>query len=162
MSVSHADRRTMNLRRRIRFSDCDPAGIVFYPQYFVMFNDLLEQWVDSLIPDGFAGWVIERRLGLPTVHLDARFERVSRMGDDVDLSLEVVRVGHRSIVLKLHCRGVDGAMRMSMTQTVVTTSLDSHAAIPVPAVLMAALGAPAHEASSVLESVPSSSENQQP
>ncbi|OPE27640.1 4-hydroxybenzoyl-CoA thioesterase, partial [Pseudomonas aeruginosa] len=22
---------------RIRFSECDPAGIVFYPQYFVMF-----------------------------------------------------------------------------------------------------------------------------
>lgn len=27
---------------RIRFSECDPAGIVFYPQYFVLFNDLLE------------------------------------------------------------------------------------------------------------------------
>lgn len=26
------------LRRMIRFSDCDPAGIVFYPQYFVMMN----------------------------------------------------------------------------------------------------------------------------
>ncbi len=26
--------------RLIRFSDCDPAGIVFYPQYFVMFNGL--------------------------------------------------------------------------------------------------------------------------
>ncbi|MEO7008669.1 MAG: hypothetical protein ABI156_05925, partial [Caldimonas sp.] len=24
--------------RLIRFSDCDPAGIVFYPQYFVMLN----------------------------------------------------------------------------------------------------------------------------
>ena len=29
--------------RRIRFSDCDPAGIVFYPQYFVMFNGLVEE-----------------------------------------------------------------------------------------------------------------------
>ncbi|HEY1393321.1 MAG TPA: acyl-CoA thioesterase, partial [Methylibium sp.] len=31
--------------RQIRFSDCDPAGIVFYPQYFVMFNGLVEDWV---------------------------------------------------------------------------------------------------------------------
>jgi 4-hydroxybenzoyl-CoA thioesterase len=30
--------------RIIRFSDCDPAGIVFYPQYFVMFNGLVEDW----------------------------------------------------------------------------------------------------------------------
>lgn len=41
---------------RIRFSECDPAGIVFYPQYFVLFNDLLEAWVDQLLPGtGFAG-----------------------------------------------------------------------------------------------------------
>ena len=29
---------------RIRFSHCDPAGIVFFPQYMVMFNGLLEDW----------------------------------------------------------------------------------------------------------------------
>ena len=32
MSASAAFRR----ERTIRFSDCDPAAIVFYPQYFVM------------------------------------------------------------------------------------------------------------------------------
>ena len=26
----------------IRFHHCDPAGIVFYPQYFVLFNELVE------------------------------------------------------------------------------------------------------------------------
>ncbi len=26
---------------RIRFSHCDPAGIVFFPQYLVMTNDVL-------------------------------------------------------------------------------------------------------------------------
>ena len=36
---------------RIRFSECDPAGIVFYPQYFVMFNDLMEAWIDSMTPE---------------------------------------------------------------------------------------------------------------
>ena len=30
----------------IRFSHCDPAGIVFFPQYLVMFNGLVEDWVD--------------------------------------------------------------------------------------------------------------------
>jgi 4-hydroxybenzoyl-CoA thioesterase len=33
--------------RLIRFSDCDPAGIVFYPQYFVMLNGLVEDWVNE-------------------------------------------------------------------------------------------------------------------
>ena len=27
--------------RRIRFAHCDPAGIVFFPQYLVMLNNLV-------------------------------------------------------------------------------------------------------------------------
>ena len=26
----------------IRFHHCDPAGIIFYPQYFILFNELVE------------------------------------------------------------------------------------------------------------------------
>ena len=118
--------------RRIRFSDCDPAGIVFYPQYFVMFNDLMEAWVDSLLPIGFAGYIGQRRFGMPTVRLEADFVAVSRMGDPVELSLEVQRIGNKSLVLALACTGVDGQPRMRVTQTLVTTSLDSHRSIPIP------------------------------
>ena len=52
--------------RLIRFSDCDPAGIVFYPQYFVMFNGLVEDWVDEGLGVGYKALVIDRRIGLPT------------------------------------------------------------------------------------------------
>lgn len=126
---------------RIRFSECDPAGIVFYPQYFVLFNDLLEAWIDGLLPIGFHGWILERRLGLPTVRLVADFKAVSRMGDEVELSLAVERLGGRSITLRLACHGRDGTLRMQVLQTLVTTSLATHAAIPVPEDLRAALAA---------------------
>ena len=56
--------------RQIRFSDCDPAGIVFYPQYFVMLNGLVEDWVDDALDIGYRHLVIERRIGLPTVRLE--------------------------------------------------------------------------------------------
>ena len=125
--------------RRIRFSDCDPAGIVFYPQYFVLFNDLLEEWIDIALEDGFAGYILRCRFGLPTVHLDADFKGVSRMGDDVLLSLTVARVGTRSFDLASSCTGAGGDLRMAVRQTLVTTSLDTHRAIPIPAELRAAL-----------------------
>jgi 4-hydroxybenzoyl-CoA thioesterase len=51
----------------IRFSDCDPAGIVFYPQYFVMFNGLVEDWFDDGLQIGYERLVAQRRIGLPTV-----------------------------------------------------------------------------------------------
>lgn len=28
----------------IRFAHCDPAGIVFFPRYLEMFNNLIEDW----------------------------------------------------------------------------------------------------------------------
>ncbi|QEI05782.1 acyl-CoA thioesterase [Pigmentiphaga aceris] len=118
--------------RRIRFSECDPAGIVFYPQYFVMFNDLMEAWVDELVVDGFRGLIIERRVGMPTVRLEADFRAISRMGDLVTLELEVERVGTKSLNLAWRCMGEDGELRMGGQQTIVFTSLDTHRAIAVP------------------------------
>ena len=127
------------VNHRIRFSECDPAGIVFYPQYFVLFNDLMEAWIDTLVPEGFAGFIGHRRCGLPTVHLEADFKAISRMGDEVMLSIELERLGKKSLALALACTGVDGVVRMTVKQTVVTTSLDTHAAIPVPDPLRQAL-----------------------
>ena len=128
---------------RVRFSECDSAGIIFYPQYFILFNDLLEVWIDSLVPGGFAALISQRRCGVPTVHLEAEFTAVSRMGDDVTLSLEVTRIGTRSITLALACTDQDGKLRMSVKQTLVTMSLETYRAIPIPQDLRAALESPA-------------------
>ena len=125
--------------RLIRFSDCDPAGIVFYPQYFVMFNGLVEDWVDDALGIGYRRLVIERRIGLPTVRLEADFRAVSRMGDRVALTLAVERLGARSITLRLRCEGAAGDTRMAFRQVLVATSLASHAAIEVPPDLRAAI-----------------------
>lgn len=131
---------TFTTQRRIRFSDCDPAGIVFYPQYFVMFNGLLEDWVDGPLGIGFAELVSRRRIGLPTVRLEADFRAVSRFGDDVALSLDVERLGGRSLTLALRCTALgDGELRMAVRQVIVTTSLDTHQAVDVPAALRAAI-----------------------
>jgi 4-hydroxybenzoyl-CoA thioesterase len=125
--------------RQIRFSDCDPAGIVFYPQYFVMFNGLVEDWVDEELGVGYRPLVIERRIGLPTVRLEADFRAVSRMGDLVVLSLAVERLGGRSITLNLRCDGYEGDVRMNLRQVIVTTSLATHRAIDIPPDLRAAI-----------------------
>jgi 4-hydroxybenzoyl-CoA thioesterase len=120
--------------QRIRFSDCDPAGIVFYPQYFVMFNGLVEAWFDDELRILYSDVVATRRVGLPTVRLEAEFKAVSRLGDAVQLGLQVERLGAHSITLDLRCVGErgDDDVRMRMRQTIVTTSLVTHKAIEIP------------------------------
>jgi len=119
--------------RRIRFSDCDPAGIVFYPQYFVMFNGLVEDWISDGLGIPYRQLVLERRVGLPTVRLEVEFKAVSRLGDAVTLSLGVERLGRSSLTLALRCTGREpGDLRMTMRQVIVTTSLATHKAIALP------------------------------
>jgi 4-hydroxybenzoyl-CoA thioesterase len=130
---------TFSRKHKIHFSECDPAGIVFFPQYFVLFNDLIETWIDELLPEGYHGLLGVRRVGLPVVRLEVDFKSVSKMGDDVWLSLDVERIGNKSITLAWKCEGVDGVVRMAARQTIVTTSLDTHLSIAIPDDLKAAI-----------------------
>jgi 4-hydroxybenzoyl-CoA thioesterase len=125
---------------RIRFAHCDPAGIVFFPQYLVMINNLVEDWVGDSLGVPYAELLGRRRTGLPTVSLQCDFSAISRMGDDVTMGLSVERLGQRSITLQLGCRCGDEE-RMRVRQVLVCTSLDSHRAVDIPADLRAAIAA---------------------
>ncbi len=139
MSADDAPRPCFERQRLIRFSDCDPAGIVFYPQYFVMFNGLLEDWFTEGLGMAFSSLIAERRIGVPTVHLEADFRAISRFGDVVSLRLGVQALGQRSIRLRSSCHGADGALRVEMRQVLVTTTLESHAAVAIPDDIRAAI-----------------------
>jgi hypothetical protein len=54
----------------VRFSHCDPAGIVFYPQYFIMFNGLVEDWFNQGLGLNYAHYITETPPRLP--HRQAR------------------------------------------------------------------------------------------
>jgi 4-hydroxybenzoyl-CoA thioesterase len=126
-------------RERIRFAHCDPAGIVFFPQYFVLFNALVEDWVCEALGIPYAEVVGARRTGMPTVSLQTDFRAISRFGDVVRLGLEVDALGARSIKLALDCRGEDDALRVQTRQVIVTTCLDTHRAVEIPTDLRRAI-----------------------
>ncbi|CAN5514740.1 acyl-CoA thioesterase [soil metagenome] len=115
----------------IRFAHCDPAGIVFFPQYLVMFNGLVEDWVTEGLGVPYASLIGVRLIGLPTVGLQCDFSAISRMGERVTLGLSVARLGHSSIHLQLACR-CGSEERVHAKQVLVTTDLRTHRSIPVP------------------------------
>ncbi|CAM5215700.1 4-hydroxybenzoyl-CoA thioesterase OS=Castellaniella defragrans OX=75697 GN=HNR28_000735 PE=4 SV=1 [Castellaniella defragrans] len=129
----------MNFERvyPIRFSHCDPAGIVFFPQYLVLFNQLVEDWFTLGLGIPYANLIAVRRVGLPTVHLECDFRAVSRMGDEVTFSLRTERVGSKSLSLALEAR-CGGQLRVGARQVLVCTDLETHRSIDIPADLRAA------------------------
>lgn len=125
-------------QHRIRFADCDPAGIVFFPQYFVLLNGLVEDFITDGLGISYAGLIAQRRIGLPIVHLSCDFTAVSRLGDEVMLGLTVERIGGSSLALRFGCRAGPDA-RLSSRQVLVATDLDTHRARRLPDDLRAAL-----------------------
>ena|SRR5699024_8690728 len=127
---------------RIRFAHCDPAGIIFFPQYLVLFNNLVEDWMTEGLGIPYAEFFATRRVGLPTVHLECDFVAISRLGETVTFGLAVERVGTKSLSLTLDA-GVAGQMRVRAQQVLVFTDLDTHQAIAIPDDVRAALPAAA-------------------
>ena len=112
-------------QRGVRFSDCDPAGIVFFPQYLVMLNGVVEEWFDRDLGIPYAELIARRRSGLPTVRLELDFTAVSRHGDTLDWSIGLERLGRSSMTLAFQVHG-GGELRLKGRQVLVCTSLLTH------------------------------------
>ena len=104
----------------VEFNHCDPAGIVFYPRYFEMTNAAVE----SLFRDGlghpFARFVAEGA-GVPTARIEVDFRAPSRLGDRLDLAVDVLRLGRSSVTFRIAATGGDGVQRFEGRFTLVHT-----------------------------------------
>ena len=123
--------------RVLRFGDCDPAGIAFYPRYFDLLNGVVEDWWIAMgVP-----WKVlfgERRIGLPTVRFEVDFRAPAFLEDELRFSLSIKRIGSKSVELE-HVVQRGATTLWQCAQTLVVTSLDSHRSIPWPDDLRAAL-----------------------
>jgi 4-hydroxybenzoyl-CoA thioesterase len=115
----------------VRFSHCDPAGIVFYPQYFIMFNGLVEDWFNQGLGVDYARYITEHRLGFPIVRLECDFVAPSKIGEIITLGLKLERLGRSSMEIAVDCRhGKEERLRARFV--LVTMDLDRQRAQPVP------------------------------
>ena len=122
----------------VRFADCDPAGIVFFPQYLVMLNTLHERWFDEALGVPYHDYIGSRRLGLPTVRLECDFTAISRHGDRLRQRLAVVRLGRTSleVATEFDCAA---ELRARFRQVLVCTALATHKPHPLPDDVRAAM-----------------------
>lgn len=88
----------------VEFNHCDPAGIVFYPRYFEMTNSVCEGFFRDEVGVPFAAMMAARN-GVPTARAETDFRAPSRLGEVLDWTLDVERVGGASVGLRLeaHC-----------------------------------------------------------
>jgi 4-hydroxybenzoyl-CoA thioesterase len=102
---------------RIEWGDCDPAGIVFYPRYFEMFDSNTSALVELAL--GMNKFEAQRSLdfaGFPLVSTRAKFLIANRYGDDVVIETSIHEVRRSSFDI-VHRLLKNGELSVDATET---------------------------------------------
>ncbi len=122
------------VRRLVRFAHTDPSGIVFYPRYFEMINNTVEDWFADGLGVSFARLHSDYAAGVPTVHTECSFLSPSRLGEVLTFTLAVSRIGRSSLVLDIEAHCAEHR-RVRATVTLVYTLVEDSRleSAPLPA-----------------------------
>lgn len=86
-------------RFTVEWGDCDPADIVYYPNYYRWFDNACHRLFEGA---GYALAEVRARgsVGFPLVDASARFRAPAKVGDQLAVSSRVAAIGGRSITVE--------------------------------------------------------------
>lgn len=85
---------------KVAFQHCDPAGIVFYPRYYEMINQVTEEWFEQWLGASFVDIHINQGDAVPTAKIETEFKKPSKLGDTLLFTLQVTKLGRSSVHLE--------------------------------------------------------------
>jgi 4-hydroxybenzoyl-CoA thioesterase len=119
---------------RIEWGDCDPAGIIYYPVYFRIFDASTAMLFEAAL--GMTKFAMFKNLefsGWPLVRTQARFLKPTRFGDDVEV-VSSVKFGRTSFEVE-HKLSLKGELCAVCSEKRVWTLRDAQGQLkshPVP------------------------------
>ncbi|MGD2061437.1 MAG: thioesterase family protein [Acidimicrobiia bacterium] len=128
----------MPTTQKIRYSDCDPQGIVFNGNYARYWDDALTDWFEEA---GFAGAELGGSgVEVVTARLEMDFKASAGLGDEIETSLRVERVGTTSMTVQFTTRRLsDGTVVTEGMEILVFVDPDDFRPTAVPDELRQAL-----------------------
>src|SRR5262245_46856723 len=108
---------TTTRNERIYWGDCDPAGIIYYPQYFEMFDRCTTAMLEQALGMTKYQYLIHYDFtGHPCVETRARFLLPTRFGDDVIVESTIAELGRSSFKVQ-HRLSKDGKLAVEGSET---------------------------------------------
>jgi 4-hydroxybenzoyl-CoA thioesterase len=123
--------RSFTAERKIRFSHCDPAGIVYFVNFFDMVSGAVEDWFSEAFGFDAHSTFIRSRVGFPIVNTSCEFFRPCHLGDRLELELVIAKLGRSSIEFGVTGK-VGGEEKFRARHKVVLMSLETQHALPIP------------------------------
>lgn len=127
----------------IEWGDCDPAGIVFYPRYFAMFDASTAALFRAALGMPKIAWTKRFGIiGIPMVDTRAKFSLPSAHGDEVAIESRVTAFRRSAFDVQHRLLRPDGALGVEGFETRVWTVRDAETgrirSAPIPPEVVAA------------------------
>ena len=97
-------------RLRVRWSECDLQGVVFYPQYLAYLDHTVtELWRAAIGP--YTEMIPEHGVDMVVAEVGMRYRDSARFDDELEISATLTRLGETSITTEFRIeRLADGAL----------------------------------------------------
>lgn len=119
------------IERLIRFSHCDPAGIVYFVNFFDMISAAVEDWFGGPIGLDFNTMHRKLNVGFPIVNTQCEFMKPCHLGDRLGIDLAIATLGRSSIEFTI--RGHVGAEeKFRARHKIAMMSLEDFRSRPIP------------------------------
>ncbi len=124
---------SFSTRIKVRFGDCDPAGLVYYPVIFHYCHIAMEDFFAERCGIPYHRLMMDERLGFPTVNAQAEFFVPLVYGDEARVEVSVARVGRSSVTFEYSIRRAEDSVLCARSTNVhVSMNLDTRRAVPIP------------------------------
>ena len=113
------------VQERVRWSDCDPLGIIYYGSYIRFFESAEhEMFRQAGLP--YEVMRVQRQVQLPRKAFAMEFHSPAAMDELLEIRIGVSRIGESSITMRFEAlRAPDLVHRASATLTVVCVEKES-------------------------------------
>jgi 4-hydroxybenzoyl-CoA thioesterase len=109
----------------IQFGDCDPAGIVYYPNYFRFCDNATAALLSAALGMHKRGLLDYYGVaGIPMVDTGAKFLRPSRFGDTVEIHSRLTELGRSSFSVE-HSLSNSGEVAVEVREKRVWVARDA-------------------------------------
>ena len=124
---------SFSTRITVRFGDCDPAGLVYYPVIFHYCHVAMEEFFAERCGIPYHKLMMDERIGFPTVNAQAEFFVPLVYGDEADVEILVSRIGQSSVSFEYTVRrATDEVICARFSHVQVCMNLDERRAVPIP------------------------------
>ena len=121
------------VRRTVKWGECDPANIVYTPQFLHWAVEAAESFYSAILGLTWNENQTQRKLGSPMAQANLTFISPLKSGDVFDLVVKLDKVGRSSLTYRVTGQSPEGKPHFVSTLTAVFVSLESYRSHEMPA-----------------------------